>query len=549
MPPRPASPRAPASASASAPFQAAATATPAANARAAWLPRALALLPALGFLIIVLAPPLNHDVAAVLDFSARMLAGERLYTGLVDVNPPLIFLLNLPAAWLAAHTPLDGPRALLLGLLLLCAGVLALCRALGHAEGARPAGAAERAVTGAALPLLLLAAGYDFGQREHIMAVAALPYLVLAERRIGGAATPWRLAAPAVLLAALGFALKPHFLAAPALVEAVVLGAGLARGRGAAVLRDPVPWAMAGLWALYLAAIPVFFPDYLGHVVPLVWQWYVGLDGAPWWRVLLTPVLGSGALFVLGLAALVPAAMRRAPLGWLPALLLAAAAGGLLAALVQHKGWSYHLVPVWLWGGWACALLLGRGADALLPAAPARRAAPLLAAGAAFALALLALRGDQSPWIQFRFAAGPPGQLTEWLEREAGDSRVLVLSPDIAPAYPAINYAGARSILPFMSLWLLQSTYQRCPESGARYRAAWEMSRAEFTVFRTVAERLARTPPAAVLVSRYTGMPACGGAPFDFIAYFRRHPLFESAWAQYRNWGEIDGYQLFVREE
>lgn len=38
-------------------------------------------------------------------------------------------------------------------------------------------------------------------------------------------------------------------------------------------------------------------------------------------------------------------------------------------------------------------------------------------------------------------------------------------------------------------------------------------------------------------------------APFDFIAYFRRHPLFESGWAQYRNKGEIDGCQLFVREE
>lgn len=527
----------------------AATLPAAAPAARAWLPRLLALLPALGFLAIVLAPPLNHDVAAVLDFSARMLAGERLYTGLVDVNPPLIFLLNLPAAWLAAHTPLDGPQALLLGLLLLCGGSLALCAALLRAPGGRAPGAVERAATGAVLPLLLLAAGYDFGQREHIMAVAALPYLVLAERRILGAATPWRLAVPALLLAATGFALKPHFLAAPALVEALVLGAGLARGRGWAVLRDPAPWAMAALWALYLAAIPLFFPAYLGHVVPLVWQWYVGLDGAPWWRVLLTPVLGSAALFLLGLAALVPPAMRRGAAGWLPALLAAAAAGGLLAALVQHKGWSYHLVPVWLWGGWAGALLLARGADAALPPAPARRAAPLLAAGLAFALALFALRGDQSPWIQLRFAAGPPGALTGWLEREARGARVLVLSPDIAPAYPAINYAQARSILPFMSLWLLQSTYRQCPEGGARYRAPWEMSRAEFTVFRTVAERMAQAPPTAVLVSNYTGIPECGGAPFDFIAYFRRHPLFESAWAQYRRRGEIDGHQLFVREE
>src|SRR5437879_5027889 len=52
-----------------------------------------ALLPALLFVPFMLAPPLNHDVAAVLSFSERWLAGEQLYSDLIDVNPPLIFVL------------------------------------------------------------------------------------------------------------------------------------------------------------------------------------------------------------------------------------------------------------------------------------------------------------------------------------------------------------------------------------------------------------------------------------------------------------------------
>ena len=66
------------------------------------------LLPVLPLLAAVLAPPFNQDAAAVLQWSQRWLAGERLYVDLIDVNPPLIFVLNLIPAMLARWLPLDG---------------------------------------------------------------------------------------------------------------------------------------------------------------------------------------------------------------------------------------------------------------------------------------------------------------------------------------------------------------------------------------------------------------------------------------------------------
>lgn len=502
---------------------------------------ALALLPAAAFLAMVLAPPLNHDVAAVLDFALRMRAGEALYRDLIDVNPPLIFLLNQPAAWLAGWLPLEAGQALLLCLLALCGGVLWLCAGLRRGRGEGPV---ERAVMTALLPLLLVCAGYDFGQREQLMAVAALPYLLLAERRILGLRTPPGAWLATLLLAAAGLALKPHFLAAPALVEALVL---LARGRAA--LRDPFPWAMAALWALYLAAIPAFFPGYFGHVVPLVWDWYVGLGGVPWWRVALTEVLGSGIATTLGLAVLVGLAPRGA--GWLPRLAVAAMLGGLAAALVQHKGWSYHLVPVWIWGGLAAGALSGRLADRALAPPRAAGAAPWLAVLAAFGFGLFTLRGGESPWVQLAYPGSAGARIAAWLEREAPGRPLLVLSPDIPTVYPAVVYAGSRLLLPYMSTWLLQAVYQDCPQDGpdpaARYHAPAAMGPAERALFDTVAERLARERPAAVLVARHAGIPWCGG-DFDFIAYFSRHPLFAEAWAGYRLRHEIDGYRLYQWE-
>ncbi|MBO1074186.1 hypothetical protein [Roseomonas marmotae] len=525
-----------------------------------------ALLPALLFLALIISPPMNQDVAAVLSFSQRMLAGEVLYTDLIDVNPPLIFLLNLPAAALAAWTPLDGVQALLVLLLAFCVLVGWLCLRLNP-----PRGTAEAAMMLALLPLVLLLAGYDFGQREQIMAAAALPYLFLAERRIEGArpgirgvgpvvAPPglrWRpssvvpgplMVAGCTVLAATGFALKPHFLIVPAMVEALVLLASGRRRGWAAAFLDPVPWGMAALWLGYLALILLGFPAYFGQVVPLVRDYYLGLGGASWWQVLLTVHLFTATLMTVTLGLLVLRLSTKL-VGWMPRVLAVAMLGGLAAALVQHKGWSYHVVPVWMWGGLLCGLTMARAADALLPARTARRAAPLLATGTAVALSLLVMRGGEAPWREFAYHTAPVGRLTEWLEQKAPGGRLMVLSPDIYPAYPALNYAGNQPVLRFMSTWLLQAIYASCPADGARFHAPAQMSPAERYLFEGVAQDISETRPKVVLVARDPLMPWCAGQPFDMIAYFNRHPRFAAEWRHYRQAGEIDGYMLFEREE
>ncbi|MFT8242521.1 hypothetical protein [Roseomonas sp. BN140053] len=499
--------------------------------------RLAAFVPALLFLLTVLSPPLNHDVAAVLNFAQRWIAGERLYADLIDVNPPLIFVLNLLPAAIASWTPLDGVQALQLCLLALAGLCWWLCARL---RADRPEGLVERAVLGALIPLALVVSGYDFGQREVIMATCALPYCVLAARRIDGQRTATGLRLGVAVLAALGFALKPHFLAVAALVEFAVL---VRRGPRRA-LRDAVPWVMAAVWCCYLAAIPVLFPDYLGHVVPLVWQYYLDLGGQGPWHVLLTEDMGAATLFLL---VLLPLGLRRGA-GGLATALGAAATGAFAAAWVQHKGWTYHVAPILMLGGVLAGLLAARWADRALPPSGARRAAPALAALAAAGLALFAVRGGEAPFREIQFENTKAGRLTAWLRREAYGERLLILTPDIFPVYPALNYAHAQSTLRTMNMWLLQGVYRSCPENGSRYREPWEMSRAEFFVYRTVAEDFARAPPAAVLITRNPGIPWCGGE-FDFVEYFSRHPLFADTWRRYHQQGEIEGYKLFLRDD
>ncbi len=499
--------------------------------------RALALAPAMAFALMALFPPLNHDVAAILNFAERWVGGERLYVDLIDVNPPLIFVVTAIPAALARILPLDGVQALLLAVAALCLLAWHLTTRLRDRAAE---GAVERAVLDAAIPLACVIAAYDVGQREHLMALFAIPYAFLAARRAEQVATPRGLAIGVTIAAALGFALKPHFLAVPALVEALVL---LRRGPRAA-MRDALPWLMAAIWLLYLASLPVFFPEYLSFVVPLVADFYLGNHAFGALDVLLGPLIGSAlAGLIVACAMLVwPGSGQRAQM------LALVGVGAFASAWVQHKGWSYHVVPINMAVALVGVTVAARWCDAALPAQRLARQGPLLALAAVMALSLLHIRGE-SPWRQIWYWPLREGQLAITLKREVARERLLVLSPDIFPVYPALNYAHARSTLRTMNTWMLVGAYATCPEGGARYRETWEMSRPEFFVYRTVAEDFARAPPAAVLVANQQGIPRCADAVFDPIAYFTRHPAFAETWRRYARVLHLDTYTLYLRED
>jgi hypothetical protein len=526
------------------PDQAHLTTAPAGVGLRAWLAQrahvvlALASLP---WLVLALLPPLNHDVGGLLQFTERWLDGDALYRDLIDVNPPLIFVLNLLPAALARVTQLAPAAALNICVLAFTLACLAMAftraRALARsADGAAPGGPAAL-VPWALLPFAAFGlANSMFGQREHLLALAALPWLFDAATRATGR-PGWRRTLPAALLAGVGFALKPHYLAAPLLVEAWLL----ARRGLPATLADPVPWAMAAVWALYGASVPVFFPDYLNEVVPLVRHYYAALGGLEPWQV----ALGQNfAATVFTLVLCLPFAFRhgREP----AAVLVLAALGAVFGAALQGKDWPYHRLPAEtftvLAAGWLAALWLSR----LLGLAAARRA------GFSFILAVLAianayaLGSREGPWRQLEYRSSATAELVSILRAEAVDAPVLVLSPGIYPIYPALNYAQAWQAMRFMNVWLLQAAYETCPEDGRRYRDTWQMDRAEFYVYRAVAEDFDRRRPPVLIIDRWSGIPWCG-EEFDFLAYFMRHPLFAEAFSHYRESRQYDRYRIFTR--
>lgn len=194
------------------------------------------LLTALVFVLATaISSPLKDDVAWLLYVARRWLAGERLYEDLVEVNPPLIvWIYAVPArlsAWLGV-SPKTVSEPFFAAILLGCGWWTAslLGGRAGLFERRLPAFAAIGCV-------LLLLPGIEFGQREHLLAAAALPYLALFARELAGEAEPRREAALAGVLAGLGCALKPSYLLAYLILDWSAGGAAAAPG---APRRSPV---------------------------------------------------------------------------------------------------------------------------------------------------------------------------------------------------------------------------------------------------------------------------------------------------------------------
>src|SRR5262249_57922068 len=108
-------------------------------------------------------------------------------------------------------------------------GSAAWCARLLRGYG--PLGAAPLSIFAAVGTVLLVLPGPEFGQREHLLVAAALPYLCIFARSLDGGPTQPAGETIAGILAGVGCALKPQFLLAFVLLE--ILG----RMRGLRLVR------------------------------------------------------------------------------------------------------------------------------------------------------------------------------------------------------------------------------------------------------------------------------------------------------------------------
>jgi len=459
----------------------------------------------------------NHDAAWYLYMVDRWIHGAHLYRDVIDTNPPLIIWLSTPPALvaLAGWSPLTAFKIYLFTIA--AATAIASRRIVSCSEPQRGA------IVGATVLFLCLPfVKEDFGQREHFAVLLTLPYMLMAA---GSAVFSRRGQVLTGIAGGLGFAIKPHFLVAWIAIEVCAIAyEGWPRARRAQ------PLAAAATFAAYGIAVALFLPVYF-HVAAQVREVYGGLNAPAAALIRLREV----QIWVV--AAALAAAIRWRREDRLPLVLFAAATGFLLAALLQLKGWNYHLYPARV----GLALFFLTAAVVVIERAPELGA---LLRGGSRGLAVIFTAGLVISAGRYVLEARHPSSpdlvtpLIQAIRTKAPAGPVAVLSARtfVYPAFPAINYTGARWALRQNSLLFMEGLF--ASPSNA--------SPIEQSLVDELVDDLCRTPPRLLLVDAPDVTTRSPRPVFDVLARLRSVPRLSPVLDAYAADGRIGGFLVLT---
>jgi hypothetical protein len=495
-----------------------------------------------------LRAPVNADAAWLVYSAGRLLRGQLLYVDILEINPPLIVWLNLPAAYLSQALRIPATLVFRLGMLLLVAGSVAVCWSLVRrlpAVSSVGAGVAGLAVLFVLLPLV----GGIFGQREHIALGLSLPLVAVTALRCQDVALRKGFGYLIGLAAGLAFAIKPHY----GVVWLLLLTYRTWAGRGRVAVLCPEDLAILSVFIYYGLAIVILTPNYLPMAQGSLRD-YLAFGSHPLSYILLDDSPAIWYYIALGAWLLIGRALRTDALG---GALAAAGAGFLIAVALQHKGWSYHFYPV---NG--CAFLLALRTLTLARAAD-ESAPPLVRLVRGAAVGIYAVIVGLFVMVQLRASAtrawGPPTprqalQLAarEAVRRQSGAKSILVISSQLRDGWPLVNDAGLECRASYSVMWFPLVYYRSYAGSSreTRYRSYDQMSPNERMAFdRVVLDFVVHEPDLLVLESpslnqRRTRFP--GG--FDYLKYFGQDPFFAKTAARYVQVAEVQGLKVLRRQ-
>jgi hypothetical protein len=481
--------------------------------------------------------PPNHDNVSLLWGAERLLGGGHFYYDVFDPDPPLIFLLLEPSAGFAKLTGLD-PYVVFSGwvcLLILWSIVEASSSLLGLFGERRGAG------TVAVLTyttLLCFLPGYQFGQRDHLAIVLLCPWLFrFALPENVALELPTFSSVSTTAIAAVGFLVKPYFILLP--IGMFIARVIELRSWRVFIGQDAVILSIISI--LYLVTVVLVFPQWFA-VARLAVDTY-GFLNQPIAVVLAVflPPLG----LVLGACVVCELTQLGEPFCTFLRYLTLAATLLFMCAVAQHKGWSYHNIPVLI----LMSMLLVSLALAIWPALSRMQKISRIAAEVVVTTLLFLGVIMTFPWFvsnsmsRSSFLAQPFPRTASELAR--GRSFLAIAAWGLDVVFPTVSLINARWSSRTAAQWMVPGIVGLSLGKPAERKRAAEI-RQLWT--RQVEEDLERYRPVAVAVRTADDRNEFElRRGFDILQLLAQDERFRRAWAPYHQSRVIKDWVFYTR--
>lgn len=498
-------------------------------AHAGFIPRVERALLFASFVLLgvyVFADPqrIGWDAANYAQAADEILHGRVPFRDIVDVNPPLVQFLHVPAALLGRL--LHGPVLAFNLYVLACAVASAATLNWLLRRPELGISSSRRFVVTFAF-VFVNHIGWEwghFGQREHFLVFALLPFLVLRWLRHEQASVPALGAAALGFVAATALAVKPHYFI-PLLAYELVW---FSQHRSPRRFLGQELWGFVAAFLAYAAlllAYPSMTREFFTRYLPLFAAGYRVYDCS------LRDLLSLGEFWV-GLAGALWATLARKasdaariarPFG-------AFLFGSLFVYLLQHKGWPYQVFPAFALAPLAIAWL-----------APISRRVPVFLAAGALGVSLF--------WFSASHGAPLPAERRFNMLRDAmrimtrpGESALVLTTSALGP-YPMQLQLGVRPGSRFAWLPLLAMFYPQGDVSDCHYRKWGEGLPAERRMLEDLATDIRERKPVFIAMESYDSQALrVGCTPNEWA---RQSGLVERAMSNYVPLPPATGFELW----
>jgi len=482
---------------------------------------------------------LNWDICWLMQCADRLWHGGDYAQQFLEINPPMIMFIYLIPFAITKIFSISAVLAFRLFMYVIALASVYVCSQLYRST----------AFLLTLLFVFLIFPTTEFGQRENIMMILTMPYFLLMTKRCNNTLSWsfWKVAAVGVI-AGIGFAIKPYFLAAFVLAEMYL--AIKKRKWLACIHVDSVSVLLVCL--LYLAAIAIVTPDYYTQVLPMINELYLSMPMYRWPELLVNVMT-----FVPMATVILYFLFRKAvPRYHMLNIFILAMLGYVIAFLLQEKAWFYHAIPMvgmaliavsvmWpsIWSSYRSEW--GSSVRHFIYMVMSSLLVGIIVALTAMMLYVRLyqyLPEYDSPHSEYQ-------RLIHYVKKHLHNRRYYYMSTSLPPGGLLSVYTDAKSASRFPHMWQIPGIVNLAVRSSTPKQLAVAKKTAAF-MQQAVVEDFKRYHPQLVIVDVAKQMQFIPpDLHFAFLPFYKKNAQFRQIWHNYHFVKKIGSYALYCRRD